>query len=165
MKHPSQNVFCCEPDILHIQPKTQEILKLSALPDKKATFDNRLMLSIKDNPKVETVNLSCTGCHVNFIITPKSINFDHAVLHNTSRQEILLENDSNINVFWKLVESEEILKLLQFSSVEGNMAPSAKEIVFVEYTPTHQSEAARTQVVMHVIFLLRCCFFCITFFC
>lgn len=150
LRDPLLKAFVFEPESLDIEPNTEETLKLFALPDKKAKFENRLLLSIQNNPKVEVIKLSCTGCHVNFMIRPKLINFDHALINQTSRQEIVLENISDVSVFWKIVDVEKISKVFKFSCVSGNMAPSNKQKLYIEYTPMDSTGIPKLLVMIHV---------------
>lgn len=150
LRDPELKTFIFEPESLCIEPNSEEILKLFALPDRKAKFENRLLLSIQNNPKVEVIKLSCTGCHVNFMIRPKLINFDHALINQTSRQDIVLENISDVSVFWKIVDAERISKVFKLSCVSGNMAPSSRHKLFIEYTPLDSTGIPKLLVMIHV---------------
>lgn len=150
LRDPTLKFFAYEPETLCVPSDEERTLKVFALPDKRAKFENQLLLSIKNNPKVETINLLCTGCHVNFVIRPKLISFDHALINQASRQEIMFENVSDISVFWKIFEIEKIPKVFKFSSIKGNMVPGAKQQLFVDYTPWDSNGIPKMQIMIHV---------------
>lgn len=151
LKDSQSKTFVYQPEDVVVEPEAEESLKLFALPDKRAKFENQLLLSIENNPKVEAIRLSCTGCHVNFMIRPKLINFDHALINQTSRQEIVLENISDVSVFWRIVEAEKITKVFKFSCVKGSMAPSSRQQLFIEYTPFDSTGIHKMQIMIHVM--------------
>lgn len=145
-------VFSYEPQSLNVAVGGEEALKVVAVPDKRAKFESQLLLSVKNNPKVEAIQLICAGCHVNFVIRPKLVNFDHAIVNQMSRQEIMLENVSDISVFWKIFEVERIPKVLKFSCTKGYMMPAAKQEVFIDYTPCDSHGIPKMIVLIHVRF-------------
>lgn len=151
LRDAQSKVFQFEPESLCIEPNLEETLKLYAVPEKRAKYENKLLLSIENNPKVEVINLSCTGCHVNFVIRPKLIDINHALVNQTTRQEVILENVSDISVYWKIIEVDRIPKVLKFSSLSGNMLPSTKQRLLIEYTPLDGNGIPRMIIMIHVI--------------
>lgn len=164
LRDPQLKTFIFEPTSLCVETNSEKTLKLFAMPDKKATFENQLLLSIQHNPKVEVINLSCTGCHVNFVIRPKLINFDHALINQTSKQEIVLENISDVSIFWKIIEPEKISKVFKFSCDNGNMAPSGKQKLFIEYTPFDSTGIPKLLIMIHVKKFKTILIHCLIFF-
>lgn len=131
----SSKIFNIEPRSLTIEPGATNVLKVSASPNKKATFENELSISVRYNPKTESVKLACTGCKIRFSVDPKSLEFQRVSVNVKQKKKLTLLNESGVPCAWKFdgLELEEILDNFVVSAMEGVVPPCDTQDVTFQF--------------------------------
>lgn len=64
-------IFYCEPDQKHIEikPGRQHFLTIFTKPPAEGPFKDTLLVSIRNNPRVYDVKLSCFACPLKFDVS------------------------------------------------------------------------------------------------
>lgn len=123
--------FDFDPRSLTIESGGMGVLYLYALPNKKATFADELLISMKNNPITRSVKLSCTGCKIKFNVNPKSVEFQRVTISQKEQRKISLQNESNVPCTWKFEGLEEFLDRFVVSDLGGVLKPlETKEVCF-----------------------------------
>lgn len=134
LKNNSKN-FYFDPKNITVETGEVQTLDLYALPNKKGSFENELLISIKNNPVSESIKLLCTGCKIKFNVTPKSIEFHRVNLKQREVKKVRFENESGVPCVWRFEGLEEILEKFVVSNWRGKLQPmEAKEVSFEFYS-------------------------------
>lgn len=125
-----KDAFFYKPEKLVIQPQTTETLFIRANPLAPYT-DDQLIIAIKNNPKIEIIDLRSEGCKLSVDISPKLIYFDRVLIDHIVTKTLTVRNDSCVPLNWEFVNYEIVLQYFEISSLSGFIeAMSAQKVTF-----------------------------------
>lgn len=119
--------------MLKVQPNTMEVLRISAIPIANKSTDNQLLISIKNNPKVEIINLTSECCKLEFSVTPQLIQFERVLINRAETKSLFLENESLVPISWEFTQTEGILQHFNLSQLMGYIPAKTTQEVFIDY--------------------------------
>ena len=64
-----------------------------ASPCKEQLYDDKLILSIKDNPRIERIIVSCYGCEIGVDVNPKHVLFERVTMEISLKKDIVITNN------------------------------------------------------------------------
>lgn len=134
LKNPS-TVFKLDEDMIVIQPNNSQFIRVDVLPLIECIYTDVLYLSIKDNPKIEQINLMATACTVKVEIQPNNVRFNRMVIDATKTMEVILTNYSYITIFWKFNDVGNALKYFIISKLCGYVKPMCEDVIRFTLTP------------------------------
>lgn len=116
---------------------SKKTLKVTANPIKANLWTDTLLISIKDNPKINTVKMSLLGCDSAIDVNPKYINFEKATTNTSISAEILLTNSTPIKLVWCFTDFDESYNnaTYTFSQTKGNLEPLSVLNVLLCFKP------------------------------
>lgn len=128
------HIFEVDPTEVNIPPDAMETVSIYARPTRKSVFDNQLLLFVKNNPKIEAIKLSCSGCKIIFNIIPKTLDFDRVNLNLTEQKNVTFENETPVSILWRIDNLEILPEGFSLSEEEGLMKAWSKQDICVSYT-------------------------------
>ncbi|RZC43112.1 hydrocephalus-inducing protein -like protein [Asbolus verrucosus] len=126
--------FLFQSDSCIIEPTNRTELIAVAAPLKQQIYDDFLIISIKNNPKVERIKLSCHGCEVGVDVNPKYVFFERVILNTSVTKEIVITNSCPVTVNWYFVNCKTVSKNLKIDRFNGTIMPFSYETVYLEFT-------------------------------
>lgn len=128
-------IFRFETETVSIPPAHSKSVVTYTTPYENEETKDELVMSIKDNPKIERIKLLCKGCSVDVRLTPEKLTFKRMIVDVTESKTVVLENKTPVSLFWKFSDIGNALKYFKISQVGGYMKPSKKEEIIFTLTP------------------------------
>ncbi|XP_074027129.1 hydrocephalus-inducing protein homolog isoform X2 [Leptinotarsa decemlineata] len=130
--------FSIQPNNIIIKPNESVIVNLSLKAPRKGNIGGELYISVKNNPKVETIRLLAYSCALEFHVSPKLINFEKVPTDYCIKKKITLRNSTPVDLYWKLVKSDWMHDIYKLSKTNGQIKLYSVEEITVEYSPTKE---------------------------
>lgn len=137
-------------DSLSVEASSTGRLEIRAKPDEVKSYRNQLCISIRDNPKVEVINISCAGVGVRFEMEPRAIDFGRAVVDKVERKTCVFRNHSNVAVSWTFADAKEALRYYGVSKLKGTIEPNCTDAVVFEFVADKIMDVPLTKMQVHV---------------
>ncbi|KAK0159232.1 hypothetical protein PV328_010140 [Microctonus aethiopoides] len=93
--------FNLTPQVLLIKPNEFGSIQVTAVALEYGINTDRLLIMIKNNPRVEEVTLTCFGCELDVTLNKKNLSFGRVLLYRKIHKIVTLKNKSAIPIFWK----------------------------------------------------------------
>ena len=81
-------------------------MKLFATPKENKTYEDTLIVCIKENPEPITFRISCIGQKPELILDKKEFNFKQVLLHRKESKDIKMSNNTMLPVQWRIEGAE-----------------------------------------------------------
>lgn len=128
------NHFGIDPKLLIILPGSESDLKLSVNTCETGLITSILLFNIRDNPKVEELNLAANCCLMEIFVEPQNIDFHKTIIGEKRIENVLLSNKSPINVGWRL-NNFKSLKWLEISQTNGILQSFSVLCIHFQFNP------------------------------
>lgn len=136
----SHPAFAVQSKLTSIQPGKTKTLSVNCSPLEIGKFQDGIALSIKNNPKVEIIQIACTGIDLDFHLEPKELHFENVVRFRKLKKQVVLYNNSAVLLHWIVICDPEVLKHFVFPAMEGVCKPTSEtEIVVQFFTKSFES--------------------------
>ncbi|KAK0162784.1 hypothetical protein PV327_006530 [Microctonus hyperodae] len=93
--------FNLTPQVLLIKPNELGSIQVTAVALEYGINTDRLLMTIKNNPRIEEFTLACFGCELDVTLTRKNLSFGRVLLYRKVNEIVKLINKSAIPIFWK----------------------------------------------------------------
>ncbi|KAK5646871.1 hypothetical protein RI129_005335 [Pyrocoelia pectoralis] len=128
------NSFIVEEETITVPPGTTQILNLKAVPlPVPEILEDELLISIKDNPEIYSINLKSQSAPLSFIIAPKAVRFDRTLLMTIEERTVVFKNQSFVPLAWQFANLQAILKKFAIEPVEGYIEPNSSQNVTIQF--------------------------------
>ncbi|XP_044750410.1 hydrocephalus-inducing protein homolog [Coccinella septempunctata] len=128
-------VFYCDEDqkCIEVKPGRQHVLPIYAKPPEEGLFKETLLITIKNNPRVQEIHLSCFACPLKFQVTPKNVNFNKVILGKTESEKIIFRNFTSVMVYFEF--EVDVSSEFRISTFNGYLDPCSSLDVMVTFIP------------------------------
>nr|XP_034173204.1 hydrocephalus-inducing protein homolog isoform X3 [Osmia lignaria] len=121
--------FFVQSEELLIAAGNSESLVLSTIATKFGIISEKLYLCVKNNPKVEVIELQHEGTKLDIELEKKQISFDRVLLYRMEYQSLIVRNKSAVPLFWSLKAEEPAEAQITFSPSEGTIEQQGEQKV------------------------------------
>ncbi|XP_053973139.1 hydrocephalus-inducing protein-like [Hylaeus volcanicus] len=144
--------FSIQPEKLLIAPANHEVLALSAIATKLGTISERLYICIKNNPKVEVIQLQSVGTKLDIELDEKQLSFGRTLLYRRDFQILTARNKTPVPIPWQIEAEEPFETQITFAPDRGVIKPWDEQKIEFCY---HGDKVGviRTQTVIFKAFL------------
>ncbi|KAK9306551.1 hypothetical protein QLX08_002752 [Tetragonisca angustula] len=98
--------FFVQPQHLLIARGNCATVTLSAIATRLGTIAGKLLLCVKNNPRVEVIELQSEGTELDIELDEKELHFGRTLLHRMEHRTLTVRNKTPVSFFWHL-EAEE----------------------------------------------------------
>lgn len=105
-----------------------------AAPLEEKIYEDYLVLSIKNNPKISKIKLSCYGCPIAIDVNPKHVLFERVTLEISLTKDIIITNNTPVEVNWNFENYQQVLENFKISNFGGKISPFCYQKSKVEFT-------------------------------
>lgn len=129
--------FQFSPDTDIIPRGSKKALKLIANPIKPDLYEDTLLISIKDNPKIEIIKMSLLGYDFAIDVSPKNIIFEKVTTNTSISKEITITNSTPIKLRWSFGDFDNLFNNSTYtlSQIKGNLEPLSIANVLLSFKP------------------------------
>ncbi|KAB0798017.1 hypothetical protein PPYR_09010 [Photinus pyralis] len=126
--------FVVDENALTILPGSTQVLDIKAIASAVTeTNEDQLLISIKDNPEIFSINLRSESTPLSFAVSSKSVRFERVLVNDTEERTLDLQNQSFVPLAWQLVNLQSILKKFAISPLQGYIEPRTTQNVNIEF--------------------------------
>jgi hypothetical protein len=105
-----------------------------ASPLEEKIYEDWLVISIKNNPKIDRIKMSCYGVAIAIDVNPKHVLFERVTLEISLSKEVVITNSTPIEVTWYFVNCDEVLENFKILNFSGKIPPFSFQTSTVEFT-------------------------------
>ncbi|XP_028440234.1 hydrocephalus-inducing protein homolog [Perca flavescens] len=125
-QHDSQaTTYLLEPPTMTLKPDQKQELAVWAYPTKLGQMKDSIVCSIRDNPELVIINVSCWGVRPELELESKHLRFDRTLLHRQESRSVTLHNRTALPVSWRLQGVEELGDEFSLLQDEGIISPNS----------------------------------------
>uniref|UniRef100_A0A8D0AXJ9 HYDIN axonemal central pair apparatus protein n=1 Tax=Sander lucioperca TaxID=283035 RepID=A0A8D0AXJ9_SANLU len=125
-QHDSQaTTYLLEPPTMTLKPDQKQELAVWAYPTKLGQMKDSVVCSIRDNPELVIINVSCWGVRPELELESKHLHFDRTLLHRQESRSVMLHNRTALPVSWRLQGVEELGDEFSLLQDEGIISPNS----------------------------------------
>ncbi|XP_043487241.1 hydrocephalus-inducing protein-like [Polistes fuscatus] len=125
--------FNVQPDKLIIPANEDKKLIVSAGVIKLGPHYNKLYICIKNNPRVEIIELRCYGIRLEVELDEKQLSFGRILLYRKENRFNTIRNKSTVPIFWHFQCKEPFDAQITFTPKEGLLLPLKEERIEFSY--------------------------------
>ncbi|XP_043285632.1 hydrocephalus-inducing protein homolog [Venturia canescens] len=123
--------FDVEPKQLFIEPGEFGTVDVTAGVTKLGPNENRLFLLVKNNPRVEAIELRSNGTKLDVKVEEKNLAFGRALMYRAASKIFKIRNDSTVPIFWKILALVPVENRIKFAPSLGWTKPRAEtDVIF-----------------------------------
>jgi hydrocephalus-inducing protein len=126
--------FSLEPAHLVLEPFERAVLSLWAYPKTVATYEDKLVLCISDNPAPLVVPVSVSGVEPALEMDRKHLAFDRTLLRRSDRKTLTLRNKTRLPAVWHLAGTEQLGSEFTFAALHGTVPPESEFPIDVAFS-------------------------------
>ncbi|KAK4880159.1 hypothetical protein RN001_008305 [Aquatica leii] len=131
-KNPTAFEF--DKNVITIAPGVTEVLNIRALPIPLfEVSEDRLIISIKDNPVIYVIDLKSESCKLTFALTPKVVRFDRILVSSVKEEIVTFHNKSLVPLCWELTNLEKLMNYFRVIPTSGCVEPEDTQKVVVQF--------------------------------
>ncbi|KAK2576816.1 hypothetical protein KPH14_005450 [Odynerus spinipes] len=128
--------FNVEPETLVIPPHESRSLTVSAGAVKLGSYHNKLFFLVKNNPRVDTIELRCIGIKLDVELEEKQLSFGRVLLYRKEDRVSTIRNRSTVPIFWRIEWKEFPEAQITFAPSEGLLQPLKEQLIEFSYDAT-----------------------------
>ncbi|KAJ3337455.1 hypothetical protein HDU93_001049, partial [Gonapodya sp. JEL0774] len=106
---------------------------INALPRSTGRYEDILILSVKDNPQPLQITLSCLGVKPELEIEKKGFNFEKLLLQHSDHREVILKNNIQLPIAWKLTGWENLGDEFDIKPIEGIVSSLSESRIVAKF--------------------------------
>lgn len=143
-----------EPEQLVIPASTVSTATIYALSVKKGVdVNDKLLISIEDNPQPIFVNLTYQPSGLDVKISPKRILFDGAIVGRVEKRVLHIDNNSLVPINWLFMDTERALDIYTISPHYGFIEGEGSQEVVIEYYSEKEEQIPTCKLALEVCLL------------
>ncbi|KAI4504415.1 hypothetical protein M0802_000886 [Mischocyttarus mexicanus] len=125
--------FNVQPEKLIIPAHEDKKLIVSAGVIKLGPHHNKLYICIKNNPRVEIIELRCYGTKLEIELDEKQLSFGRILLYRKENRFNTIRNKSTVPIFWHFECNEPLDAQITFTPKEGLLPPLKEQRIEFSY--------------------------------
>ncbi|XP_032378415.1 hydrocephalus-inducing protein [Etheostoma spectabile] len=149
-QHDSQaTTYLLEPPTMTLNPDQKQELAVWAYPTKLGQMKDSIVCSIKNNPELVIINVSCWGVRPELELESKHLHFDRTLLHRQESRSVTMHNRTALPVSWRLQGVEELgdeFSLLQEEGIISANSSFPLSLHFRSRRPLNVKKILRLEV-------------------
>uniref|UniRef100_A0A8D3BS88 HYDIN axonemal central pair apparatus protein n=1 Tax=Scophthalmus maximus TaxID=52904 RepID=A0A8D3BS88_SCOMX len=141
--------FILDPPTMTLKPDQKQELTVWAYPTRVEHVEDSVVCSIRDNPELVLVNLSCWGVRPELELETRHLHFDRVLLHRRDSRTVTLHNKTVLPVSWRLQGLEELGDEFSVPQDQGIISPNSSFILSLHFRarkPLHIKKKLRLEV-------------------
>ncbi|KAA8590532.1 hypothetical protein FQN60_014466, partial [Etheostoma spectabile] len=150
-QHDSQaTTYLLEPPTMTLNPDQKQELAVWAYPTKLGQMKDSIVCSIKNNPELVIINVSCWGVRPELELESKHLHFDRTLLHRQESRSVTMHNRTALPVSWRLQGVEELgdeFSLLQEEGIISANSSFPLSLHFRSRRPLNVKKILRLEVI------------------
>ncbi|XP_059060604.1 hydrocephalus-inducing protein homolog [Achroia grisella] len=129
------SVFHIDKTFIKLEPGCRGKLTISAAPADVGIYNSVLLLCIKDNPELVTINVACSGVLpvVEILPVTKIIDYGKLLLYRREDDRFIVKNDSILPIMWKIRNAEDFVEDFIISQTSGIVSRYDNQVVPMTY--------------------------------
>ncbi|XP_076763005.1 hydrocephalus-inducing protein [Xylocopa sonorina] len=143
----SPECFTVQPSQLLIPPAGTAALVLSAIAVRLGIITGRLYFCLRNNPRVEAIEMQVEGTKLDIELSEKEISFGRALLYRTEYRTLTVRNRTPVPLFWDLKAEEPIDPQITFAPCAGVIELRGEEDIQFCYRAATVGAIQKTRVI------------------
>ncbi|XP_026670111.1 hydrocephalus-inducing protein-like [Ceratina calcarata] len=141
----STECFSIEPQELFIAPGNCATLILSAVANRLGIITGKLYLCVRNNPKVDVIELQCEGSKLDIELEPKEFSFDRVLLYRMEYRTLTIRNKTPVSFYWSFDPEGEADRQIMFAPASGLIELRSEQNVDISYHALTVGTTKRTE--------------------
>ncbi|XP_039285281.1 hydrocephalus-inducing protein [Nilaparvata lugens] len=137
--------FSFAPSKLFISRSSHKHVSVWAHPVAAGEHEATLICSIKENPQIHSIKLSCSGVIPEVEFLPPVITLSHVLIGKKSIHNLNIINKCDLPIIFEVTDVASLVKGLSIAPANGVVKEHAEEVVAFEYTSS-KVEVVQKQV-------------------
>lgn len=123
------------PDVFSVPPGETMNVNVCSKPFQPGNFAATMLVLVKNNPEVHTIDLSSAAMNIAISLEPNSIEFERTTLNCTVKKSAVLHNLSPVKIIWRAYDVDDLLTYFKVKPLSGRVNPHHSQRIDFKFTP------------------------------